>query len=341
MALLALEWERAYDLYYAYRTGYEFVWMAEGVVPGNGSKLLNNAGQVAVEIDGGGPQKRAGRWSLGERLAEPIGSSSTADLGLDGCINEAGDVIGTMIGTMSKGLDSISIYIDFLWPEQAIDELPAHLRPMAINSRRQVVGCLNRKAFLWDEASGFSKLAGLRESAEGSADAINGEGWIVGISIVGNESCHPVLWKPDLKIIDLGLLPGCAFGFAQAINDRGEVLVNFTGTNHGPFLWTEKAGYSALPVPSGCEGVSGVAINNRGEVLLMNSVSRNRNSAPRAFLFSRGTLKELPPPPRSGPATYVYKGLNDLGWLVGHVQLKGENERGPTSRRGFLARPVK
>ena len=33
VALLALEWERVYDLYYAYRTRYEFVWMPEGVVP--------------------------------------------------------------------------------------------------------------------------------------------------------------------------------------------------------------------------------------------------------------------------------------------------------------------
>ena len=60
----------------------------------------------------------------------------------------------------------------------------------------------------------------------------------MGISIVRNESCHPVLWKPDLKIIDLGLLPGCVFGFAQAINDRSEVLVNFASSPEfvGAFL---------------------------------------------------------------------------------------------------------
>ena len=52
----------------------------------------------------------------------------------------------------------------------------ADLRAMAINNRRRVVGSLDDMAFLWEEASGFRKLAGLMEYAQGRADAINGEG---------------------------------------------------------------------------------------------------------------------------------------------------------------------
>src|SRR5206468_11899310 len=74
-------------------------------------------------------------------------------------------------------------------------------------------------------------------------------------------------------------------------------------------------------VPSFLSGVFGVAINNRGEVLL--EAILRPNSAPRAFLFSQGTLKELPPPPRSGPAIYTYTGLpHMLGRLAVPVHVR-------------------
>jgi hypothetical protein len=190
---------------------------------------------------------------------------------------------------------------------------------------------------------------------DSTAVAISEEGWIVGSSTAAEKTRHPVLWKPDLSLVDLGLVPGLSDGSAVGINERGEVLVNFQKPNiffvEEAYLWTEKGGYSALQRPTGCEdlsGIRGVAINNRGEILLnvmVGSISNDPRGPAfgvhlnqRAFLFSGGRLKELLPPPRSGRATYTYTSLNDLGWLVGYVQLKNSD---PTSWRGFLARPFK
>ena len=102
-----------------------------------------------------------------------------------------------------------------------------------------------------------------------------------------------------------------------------------------PFLWTENDGLVNLPVPAGYNDVRGVAINNRGVVLLRASKRPGEETA--AFLISRGELTQLPSAIEDG-LTY-YHDINDLGWLAGGVEPRG-NEGKPLTR-GSIAKPVR
>src|SRR2546426_7077618 len=131
MALLALEWERVYDLYYAYRTGYEFVWMPEGVVPGEFGQLhLSNSGKIAVTRTNSGADSQAGSWSAAERSVRLLGTLPGCDPHSIACaMNENGDIVGSVPGHA------------FLWTaEKGMEELRSAgakcFFPMGINKRR-------------------------------------------------------------------------------------------------------------------------------------------------------------------------------------------------------------
>jgi len=155
----------------------------------------------------------------------------------------------------------------------------------------------------------------------------------------------PFIWKSESGMQELGPKSGFAGGCATDINDRGEVLVDLTrpGPSVGnmsyilaaPFLWTEESGLVALPVPEGYNDVRGVAINNRGVVLLQARKRPGEDTA--GFLIYRGVLKKLPSAIENG-LTY-YHDINDLGWLAGGVEPRGND--GKPLTRGFIAKPVR
>jgi probable HAF family extracellular repeat protein len=87
---------------------------------------------------------------------------------------------------------------------------------------------------------------------------------------------------------DIGTLGG-EFGYANAINDRGEVVGDST-TLEGPyqasaFHWTEKGGMKDLgplddaTIGDGSTGVSALGINQRGEVVGVSGVPTGEEHA--------------------------------------------------------------
>jgi uncharacterized membrane protein len=357
---IGLQGERLLDLYHAYRTGYEFIWMPEGVVPGI-RRQVTRRGLVAVDVRGSWPDRPispdrdkedAALFSLEERKVKRLGRIAGRDEPSQAsAINEAGTVIGT---TSARGGASHFAY-GFIWTSDGgMVEIPnpgsAQIKPLDINQKGQVVGVFftahGLRPFLWETGKAAVKLDGLAEEGDSYADAINENGWIAGSSTAPDGVQHPVAWEAARTLLDLGLPQGALKGHASALNDRNEFLVSIEmggpmslsvpSKANRPFLWTRKNGYSALPLPSGYEEFGGTAINNRGQVLLgaIKEESGKRHEV--GFLFQDGKLQELPAA-RKGIRT-TYCGLNDGGWLVGFVTLKESNDDLPL-RQGFVARP--
>jgi hypothetical protein len=87
-------------------------------------------------------------------------------------------------------------------------------------------------------------------------------------------------------------------------------------------------------VPQGYDDVEGIAINNRGLILLRGRKLPGEETA--GYLVKDGVLRKLPDAIDKG-LTY-YHDINDLGWLVGGIEPRGN--KGKPLTRGFLAKPV-
>jgi probable HAF family extracellular repeat protein len=200
--LLAVERERVADLIHAFRTGYWFEWMPEGVIPGrNGTNVLNDAGVVAVDIIEEWPSHvQAGTWSPREGWSRPLGVLDGSRACFSHGINRHGWIVGTISEPQKPNGRIIRTFQRaFLWtPASGIAELPGlvegpFLAPADINERGEVVGSATGRfgrvrAFRWEIGSGMRDLGALSDDGESNAVAINDDGWIAGNARSGPSS---------------------------------------------------------------------------------------------------------------------------------------------------------
>ena len=244
------------------------------------ARSLNNAGEVVGysltgEVSPEGQSVRraflwlpspayhlpAGLHDLGTLRTHPLGSSDAFD------ISDTGQIVGR------SEIDELSIleepaWVGFSWRAGSLDALPAPAAEPFFHTATSVnalgemaftdslgFGCL---ALLWlpaanyGLAAGFHSLPPLAGLLEGTADAINGKGQIVGwrtgaCDALGAGS-RAFLWLPEP---DYGLAAGMqdltpnvgegADAFALAINDAGQVvgeIDEFPQPRSG-FLWDQ------------------------------------------------------------------------------------------------------
>jgi probable HAF family extracellular repeat protein len=116
-------------------------------------------------------------------------------------------------------------------------------------------------------------------------------------------------------ITPLGDLPGYDSTVAQAINNRGEVLVNASGpTGLRSFLF--RAGqFVELSLPGDLQSVAN-GINNLGQVV---GYSDYANGPRRAFLHTDGVTQEIRDLLHSarGRTLLIAHAINDRGQIVG------------------------
>jgi probable HAF family extracellular repeat protein len=219
----------------------------------------------------------------------------------------------------------------------------------AINQRGHVVGQRQGRAFLWRDGR-FINLGDLGGGYSLAAD-INNQDEVVGHSAVASGANHAYVWRAG-TMTDLGVLPGGDNSFASAINDAG-VIVGWSATasdnfrlravrwfggvmtnlggrlpgadsvatdvnNHGvvvgtsnnvPVRWSGREVEGLTEQPA-----SATAVNDRGDVAGMAFFSGLLDG----FLWQRGRLTELLPPP--GSSVFQPYGINKLRQVVGHSE---------------------
>lgn len=324
------------DLYRDYRVGYHSLWLPDDVYLTDAPRarhLLNSDGQVAVT---------AGIWSPGEATLVRL-SHEKIELGPARAINDLGAVV-----TLPR---RNRVYV---WTPEEVNEIEADVdmsvSPAAINNTGKVAGSYWRsgdrsRSFLWSPEDGLQDLGPFTYHAASEASAINDSDWVVGGVVARDGKRHPYVWRPESRMIVLELPAKYTNGIASAVNERGQILVNFLSLagQHRvsePYVWAESTGMVPLPKPSGYSDVSGTALNNRGHVLL---TAGNPPSAgwwnQKCFLVRGEELIELPDIFGAEDAT-VYKDLNDRGWLLGLAARQELDPRDLESWRGFVAKPV-
>ena len=217
------------------------------------------------------------------------------------------------------------------------------LSPTAINIWGQVVGNLNRKAFIWTQFAGRKALGTLPGGTSSYAASINDHGAVTGnadgpgtvISLYPfdpNQECsdltQPFVWTPKGGMRGLGSV-GQLAGYSSYwcempfygmwINDHGQI-VGYTDvfeTYQYGLLWTSAAGMTVYGGSFNPTIVNG--ISNTGQIVGQNSGVILPAIFAHATSWKNGvttTLEDL-----SGESNPEYissaNGVNDVGQIVG------------------------
>jgi probable HAF family extracellular repeat protein len=171
-------------------------------------------------------------------------------------VNDKGQVVGY------SDLSTAGTHA-FVWTEQDglidLGTLGTYSFAHDINDRGAVVGSSNppnagATAFLWTERGGMLGLGDFF-----TADAVNAKEQIMGLRTTGQSTpngypvFHGVFWTEATGMVDIGSAAGFIRSFAEALNNRGQIvgrLDNEPGGPSRPFLWTEADGMMDL----GCLG---------------------------------------------------------------------------------------
>jgi uncharacterized membrane protein len=93
----------------------------------------------------------------------------------------------------------------------------------AVNNAGEIAGTIDRHAFRWTETQRMNMLPG--SDAESYATGINSSGDVVGF-IYNPVQVDGFVWRKSGAVEKIGSLPGRWWSFANAVNDRGQVVGN-------------------------------------------------------------------------------------------------------------------
>jgi probable HAF family extracellular repeat protein len=171
-------------------------------------------------------------------------------------------------------------------------------------------------------------------AANGSANAVNDRGDVVGTSLVGAHF-HPFLWR-DGRMTDLGVLETGPreYGAATDVNERGQVVgfsvVNGNDEQSGShaFLW-QRGVLTDLGTLGGEDSIA-TGINDRGQVV---GLANPPDDTLHGFLWENGVMTDL--------GTCVAEDVNNRGQVIGTGPAPGDQrneaclwQRGRTSYLG-------
>jgi probable HAF family extracellular repeat protein len=195
-----------------------------------------------------------------------------------------------------------------------------------MNSKGQVVGgvTVDNQSFaaVWDMQAGTRVIEGL--SGRSYAAGISESGIIVGYFVNPSGSSHAFLWNAEQGSQDLGQLAGIRIAFADAVNDRTEVVGSaLLGGSFRAYLWSPDKGVVDLGTNPN-EGSRASGINNLGMVV----GSHRIDGEIRAFVWNEELglvdLNDLLPEGCPWDILYAWD-INDSGQIVGLGSLEGNS----------------
>ena len=287
---------------------------------------LNNAGQVALSVQGGDGAQ--GYTGSADALAA-LGALPKHHASLAYGINAQGQVAGTSFNVPGHGRA-------FLWDgtPHRLGSLPGYPYSEArgLNAAGQVAGFSETgradqnhawitRAFLRQPAGPITDLGTLGGSYS-AAYALNALGTVVGkADTEAFGATHAFAWA-DGRMTDLGTLGG-ADSAAYAVDDQGEIAgaseVDGTKARHA-FLYTGGQ-MRDLGTPPGMTDSAAYALNNQGQIVGTSQASMDKH----ATLWQNGRPTDLNAllPPHSGWTLTEARAVNEHGQIAGQGLFRG------------------
>jgi probable HAF family extracellular repeat protein len=239
------------------------------------------------------------------------GQYHAVDFGFDGearAANDRGDVVG-------EGRLTSFAFHPFLWRNGRVIDLGVlergereYGRATDINDRGQVVGFSvvnqdpeqsGQHAFLWQNGI----LADLDPyGVDSSAAAINNRGQVVGTRYTA-DGPHAFVWHNGV-MTDLGT------GYAQDINDRGQIIGQRLLGGSEATMWY-RGRVNDLGAPPGLDDWRPVSINERGWIVGTGTADPFNV---RAYLWRAGSFVDLG---TLGGSSSIVSDINDRGQVLG------------------------
>jgi probable HAF family extracellular repeat protein len=216
--------------------------------------------------------------------------------------------------------------LGFLWqPPGFISELPTlggdNGFATGVNNKDQVIGwaetsyqdptcnppqVLQFLPYVYDvKTTKITALQVYPGDSDGTADAINDQGQIAGISgicsnaVGGASAIHAVFWQDQNSTpIDMGNLGGEAWNTPNSMNSKGEVVGfgNPSGDQNAPFnpiafYWSQATGMTNLGTLDPFPNSIAYAINNHG--VIVGQGLNLSTGASHAFIYQHGYMTDL------------------------------------------------
>jgi probable HAF family extracellular repeat protein len=125
------------------------------------------------------------------------------------------------LGTLGTGTDAAAVLINELG--QVVGWSYTNSTPSAICVNHGWGFALTTSSFIWDKHHGMRDIGGLGGTCTIAQD-INIRGQIVGTSaLTGDPLWHPFVWESAAGMTDLMGASNGFYGYAEAINDRGQI----------------------------------------------------------------------------------------------------------------------
>jgi probable HAF family extracellular repeat protein len=304
-----------------------------GTLPGgsySGANSINNRGEVVGWSNSGAGttgmlHTQAVLWRKGSIRALTIPDGTFLSCATR--INDRGQVliVPEAHAAVNSAIDVIMPSYVLLWQEGKT--VPVDISSAnGLDNRGRVAGQgRGTRAAVWSGGR-QEAVGGLPDNRVSIAYDVNDAGDIVGSAPTEDgKTSHAFLFSKG-ALTDLGIPPGLVSSQAQAVNNRGQVLVwAYTPTGHAQaFLW-EAGRYTALCKP-GEEDIWAYGLNNKGQAV--------GSAGGRAFLWTDGKRWDLNTLARNKPGWTLTeaRSINEKGQIVGTGTVNGKE-------RAFLLNP--